>query len=98
MSAAAALSGDLVLAIDVGLTNCKAVLFDLDGRIVSRMAVPYETRRPTSDRVEQDPEAWWEAAIVAVRCVVAQESRRHNRVVAIGVTAHMHALACVNAK
>jgi xylulokinase len=98
MSVDAARSGDLVLAIDVGLTNCKAVLFDLDGRIVSRMAVPYETRRPTPDRVEQDPDAWWEAAIVAVRCVMAPETRRSRRVLAMGVTAHMHALACVDAK
>jgi xylulokinase len=98
MSTGGAGSGDLVLAIDVGLTNCKAVLFDLNGRIVQRMAVPYETRRPAPDRVEQDPEAWWEATIVAVRCVMAQHARRSGRVAAVGVTAHMHALTCVDAK
>ena len=96
MSAKKAGRGDLVLAIDVGLTNCKAVLFDLDGRIVRRTAVPYETRRPAPDRVEQDPDAWWEASVQAVRGVAARDARLSGRVAAVGVTAHMHALACLD--
>lgn len=100
MSTRAAPEGDLVLAIDVGLTNCKAVLFDLDGNIVRRTGVPYETTRPAPDRVEQDPESWWQAVVEAVHAVMAQ-ARAGRRVsgpciAAIGVTGHMHALACLD--
>ncbi len=91
-------SGDgLVLAIDVGLTNAKAVLFDVDGRVVRRRGVEYETRRPVPGEAEQDPEAWWRAVVSAVRGLAEPSERLPGRVVAIGVTAHMHALASVDA-
>jgi xylulokinase len=89
--------GDLVLAIDVGLTNCKAVLFDLDGAVVRRVSVGYETRRPGSGRVEQDPAEWWRATVEAVRALPDPAGRLPGPIAAIGVTAHMHALACVDA-
>jgi xylulokinase len=98
MSPKRAHDGEAVLAIDVGLTNCKAVLFDFEGRIASRKAVPYETRRPAPDRVEQDPAAWWNAAVAAVRGLVTHRAARSGRVASIAVTAHMHALACLDAK
>jgi xylulokinase len=87
----------LVLVIDVGLTNAKAVLFDLDGAVVRRQAVAYATRRPAPGRAEQDPEAWWQAAAGAVRGLAAPSGTLPGQVTAIGVTGHMHALACVDA-
>lgn len=90
-------AADLILAIDVGLTNCKAVLFDLDGSLVRRGSVVYETRRPGPGRVEQDPAEWWRAAVGAVHALYDSDGRLPGAIAAIGVTAHMHALACVDA-
>ena len=86
-----------ILAIDVGLTNCKAVLFDLDGSIIRRASVVYETRRPGPGRVEQEPAEWWRAAVEAVRALADPDRRQPGPIAMIGVTGHMHALACVDA-
>jgi xylulokinase len=90
-------AADLILAIDLGLTNCKAVLFDLDGGVVRRASVGYETRRPGPGRVEQDPAEWWRATVAAVRGLPGPDGRLPGAIAAIGVTAHMHALACADA-
>jgi xylulokinase len=89
---------ELILAIDIGLTNCKAVAFDLTGKIVRRVAVGYETHRPGPDRVEQDPDEWWGASVRAVRSLSRSSGGLLRRVSAIGVTAHMHAVAPIDAK
>jgi xylulokinase len=81
-----------LLAIDVGLTNVKAVVFGTSGDLIARAAIPYPTHRPTPDAVEQDPAAWWSAVTGAV-CQLPAEVR--ERVVAMGVTAHMHALTAL---
>jgi xylulokinase len=83
---------DYVLALDIGLTNAKAVVFDVSGALVARTSVSYPTERPEANAVEQDPAEWWSAVAQAVRNI-APEVRR--RLVALGVTAHMHALVCL---
>ena len=45
----------LLLAIDVGLTNVKAVLFDGNGALRARTSVSYPTLRTEPDAVEQEP-------------------------------------------
>ena len=49
---------ETILAIDVGLTNCKTVLFSRGGEMVARAAVPYPTYYPRPGWAEQDPEDW----------------------------------------
>jgi xylulokinase len=83
---------DSYLVIDVGLTHCKAVLFDVDGKIVAADSVPYLTSRPRPGWVEQDPEDWWRASISAVRTVTDSLFPRAARIRGIVATGHMHAL------
>src|SRR5258707_14317699 len=52
---------DLILAIDQGTTNTKAIVVDRDSRILARASVPVEIAFPQSGWVEQNPVAIWEA-------------------------------------
>ena len=52
---------DLILAIDQGTTNTKAIVVDRDSRILARASVPVEIAFPKSAWVEQNPVAIWEA-------------------------------------
>ena len=52
---------DLILAIDQGTTNTKAIVVDRDSRILARASVPVEIAFPKSGWVEQNPVAIWEA-------------------------------------
>jgi xylulokinase len=81
-----------LLVIDVGLSNCKCVLFSRVGAILARAAIPYPTMHPQPGWAEQDPEDWWAAAAQGTRRFTSEAPEAMARVSAIGVTGHMHAL------
>ncbi len=47
--------GKYILSIDAGTTNCKAVIFNSDGKIMGKSAVRMETFYPREGWVEQNP-------------------------------------------
>jgi glycerol kinase len=63
----------LILAIDQGTTNTKALLIDAEGRTVYRASAPLELLQPQPGFVEQDPLALWESV-----CGVVGECVRHS--------------------
>lgn len=63
---------DALLGLDVGTTSTKAVLFDAEGRELSRAASePYSNQSPQPGWVEQDPEGLWQAVLSAVKAAVS---------------------------
>lgn len=86
-----------ILALDLGLTHAKAVVFAPDGRLVDRQSVAYPTHRPAPDRVEQDPVDWWDALTSAVRSIGARSPDALRQVEAMSVTGHMHGLVLEDA-
>ena len=83
-----------ILAIDVGLTNCKTVFFRLDGSIWDHETLAYPTYKRQAGWVEQQPEDWWQAVIKGVQAVGMRNPPILASVCAISVTGHMHALVC----
>jgi xylulokinase len=84
-----------VLAIDVGTTSTKAGVVGLDGRLLAlgRAGYPITVgHRP--GWAEQDPEAWWSAAIEASRDALARAT--DPDIVAIAVDGHGPTLAPVD--
>jgi xylulokinase len=49
----------LILGIDIGTTNCKAILFELDGRMAGLGSAPTPTYHPQPEWTEHDPEQLW---------------------------------------
>ncbi len=86
----------LILVIDIGLTNCKVVLFSGDGVIVDRATVPYPTYHPCAGWVEQAPEDWWEAIRAGLNAIRERSVASLEQIDAISVTGHMHSLVCIN--
>jgi FGGY-family pentulose kinase len=58
---------DHLLGIDLGTQGVRCALFDLEGRLVATAARPYGTSHPRPMWAEQDPEAWWQATVAAIR-------------------------------
>ena len=56
----------LVLGLDLGTTEVRAGLFDLDGRPVAITRRPIRTARGADGAAEQDPAEWWAAIVAAV--------------------------------
>jgi glycerol kinase len=74
----------VILAIDQGTTNTKAVLVDSAGAIVARASVPLSIAYPRPAWVEQDPEEIWRSVTTAMEQVLAAAG--HPALAAIGIS------------
>ena len=86
-----------ILVFDLGLTNCKGIVFSAEGNILGRSTQAYPTYYPQPGFVEQNPDEWWKAI-----CQVSSElwqlhPELATQIDAISVTGHMHALVAVGA-
>lgn len=62
----------LLVGIDVGTTNTKAVVFDPSGRVVAHGSAPTPTHFPETSRAQHNPEELWRSSITTLRQVVDQ--------------------------
>ena len=72
-----------LLAVDMGSTNCKALAFSEDGRMLSQKTSPYAAESSHSCSSEIAPEKFWQALVTVTRAVAAEVSRDPVDVLAI---------------
>ena len=89
---------DLVLAIDAGGTAVKVVLTDAAGQRVGLRMASVVTTHHADGRVERDPEAFWLATVAAISALLAEDSSRAGRIVAIGCTGFGNGVFLVDAE
>lgn len=78
------MSDAVILAIDEGTTNAKAVALDRQGRVRARGSVPLALNHPQPGLAEQDPLAIWQAVQQAIAACLAQLPGCPVAAVAIG--------------
>ncbi len=66
------MSSPIILAIDEGTTNAKAVAINREGQIVGRSGVGVEMTHPAPGLAEQDPLAIWQAVVEAINGCLQQ--------------------------
>ncbi len=86
----------LLLGIDVGTSSTKCVLIDDEGREVAAAENGYSFESPQPGWAEQDPQAWWLAAVASIRQVLERSQSDPTRVTAIGLTGQMHGLVLLD--
>ncbi len=64
----------LILAIDQGTTNTKAILVDAAGQVQARASTPLSVTYPRPSWVEQDATAIWESVVQCAAVVLASAS------------------------
>src|SRR5690348_15548563 len=57
----------LLIGIDIGTTNIKALLFDTTGAQHSAASTPTPVSNPRPGWAEHDPEALWQAVVAVLR-------------------------------
>lgn len=82
------MTGSLILALDEGSTSARAVLVDLEGRIVAESRNPVVPNFPHPRWVELDPVALWEAQRASMQSVIAKAGVTTDDIVAAGITTH----------
>ena len=84
----------VILALDAGTTNVKAILVDRQANVLTRSSVPLSINFPKSGWVEQSAEAVWEAARQALEDCLAQGAG--HEVVALGISNQRETLVAWN--
>jgi xylulokinase len=79
----------VTLGIDLGTSAVKTVLL-ADGAVIGRGEAPLVLRRLRTGWAEQDPDAWVEAASLAVQALWQNSQVDRSRVAAIGLSGQMH--------
>ena len=85
---------DCILAIDMGTTNCKAVVFDVVGNVISSQNKTYETISEAGGKSEQNPTE----VLEAVTQLIQESTQKNNNIVAVCFSAAMHSLIAIDEK
>ena len=83
---------DVVIGIDTGTTATKGVAAGPDGTLRAQTSVHYPLSVPGSGRAELDPHALRNAAVKALIDVAAACRENGDHVVAVGLSAFLHAV------
>jgi len=83
-------AGPLFLGLDVGTSGVKAILVAAGGVVHASATTPLALATPRPGWAEQDPEAWWGAAVASTRAVVATVPTAAGDVAAVGISGQMH--------
>ncbi|MFC7530714.1 gluconokinase [Actinoplanes sp. GCM10030250] len=83
---------DVVIGIDTGTTATKGVAAGAAGELRAVTSVHYPLSVPGPGRAELDPDQLTAAAVKALTDVAAECARRGDRVVAVSLSAFLHAL------
>jgi len=85
------------MGIDVGTGGTRALLVNEQGKIRASFTAPHnEMRMERPLWAEQHPENWWDAAVKAIRGVLAESHVSSSDVRGIGLSGQMHGLVILD--
>lgn len=86
-----------LLALDIGTTNAKAVIFTHNGSVIAAVEEMITSHYPQTGWVEQDPDAIEKSSITAIRDAIKKANIDQTALTALGFSSAMHSLICVDA-
>ena len=87
-----------ILAHDTGTGGDKAVLTDLQGRVIHCAYQDYGIYYPQAEWAEQDPEELWRTVAETTRKVIAESGIDPLEILGVGISAQMFNLLPVDEK
>ncbi|GKU80470.1 gluconokinase [Paenibacillus sp. L3-i20] len=88
----------LMIGVDIGTTSTKAVLFNRDGKALSRHGVEYPLLTPTPATAEQDPELIFQSVLTAIKHCLVEGNATGEDVSFVSFSAAMHSVIVVDGK
>lgn len=85
-----------LMGIDVGTSGVKVILIDESGAQAAEATGTYPIHSPFPSWFEQNPDDWWNAAVQAVRGVLAGGSVRPADIAGIGLSGQYHGLVVLD--
>lgn len=86
-----------MIGVDIGTTSTKAVLFEENGKVVTKADEGYPLFTPSSSVAEQDPDQIFQAVIHTLKQLVAQSGARPEQILFVSFSSAMHSVIVVDA-
>lgn len=83
---------DHVLAIDIGTSSCRAIVFSTDGLVVATQQEIYDVLMPKPGWQEQDPDVIFDAVIRTVGACLSQKPFMLEKLAGIGFSSQMYSV------
>lgn len=93
---APAAADEHLLALDIGTTTVRAILFDLAGTPLVEAYREPPVHHPRPNRAEVDAEDWWQCAVEAIGEVRQFPGAPAGKILGIGLSGLLHALVPVD--
>jgi len=85
-----------ILAIDLGTTAIKVILFQTDGQVLAKSTQEYQLLTPTVLTVELEVETYWQAFKQGVAEILAKSKIDPNQIHSLGISAQGETLILVD--
>lgn len=85
-----------VIGIDLGTSATKTVLFNEMGEKIASASKEYPLLQPHNGWAEQNPEAWYSAAVETLRAVIRKSAVSPEDIVSLGISGQMHGLVMLD--
>ena len=87
------------LGVDIGTGGSRALLTDAEGHVAAGVTAAHEDIQMAHPLwAEQRPENWWDAAVEAIRGVLAKAAVRGQDVAGVGLSGQMHGLVLLDSE
>ena len=90
------MSREFVMGLDLGTTSVKAVIFNLNGNVITETEKMISSNYPQQGWVEQDPVEIEQFAVQAVRDAMEAANVKKDELVTISFSSAMHSLICID--
>jgi gluconokinase len=87
-----------MIGVDIGTTSTKAVLFEENGKIVTKADAGYPLYTPTSSVAEQDAEEIFRAVVQTLKNVMIQSGLNPEQVMFVSFSSAMHSVIVIDAE
>ncbi len=87
---------DYFLGIDLGTTNIKATLIDIEGKYLGSSEEGYPIISLHPGWAEQDPLLWWKKTIEVVNKVITKTGIKKSSIKGIGFSGQMHGIVPID--
>jgi xylulokinase len=87
------MTGQFILAHDLGTTGNKASLYDSEGKVLASSFYGYGTEYPDVNWAEQNPSDWWQAVCISTQQLLSEAKVQAREVACIAFSGQM--MGCV---
>ncbi|MBN2154778.1 MAG: hypothetical protein JW776_01875 [Candidatus Lokiarchaeota archaeon] len=85
-------------ALDLGTTGCRTIVFDEEGKEVSRHYEEWESFFPTPVMVEQDANLWWNALKTTIKIALKKGKVKSKNIKSVAITNQRETIVPVDSK